>query len=138
MTCKESRAGYLGFVVLQCSSKSHFQANLTIEIAYFLAGPIKITYPSQIQLLEHAKNSNFLSSLRRVGIFSRMLQSWSYRNPAPRRPNMYMCMYLYVYAYSIETQSWAVAVIRVNFCIVIWHINITNIQYNIIKYEHLN
>ena len=36
------RAGHLGFGVLQCSSKSYFQANLTIEITYVWTMPMPL------------------------------------------------------------------------------------------------
>ena len=39
-----NRTGHLRFVVLQCSSKSYFQANITIQISHFWSKPIKITY----------------------------------------------------------------------------------------------
>ena len=36
---------HLGSAVLQCSSKSCFQANFFMRIAYFLARPVQITNP---------------------------------------------------------------------------------------------
>ena len=36
-------AGHLGFAVLQCSSKSYFQAILTMKIIYLWTRPIKIS-----------------------------------------------------------------------------------------------
>ena len=39
------RAGHFRFAVLQCSSKSYFQANLKMRIAYFWARDIKIANP---------------------------------------------------------------------------------------------
>ena len=45
-----TRAGHMGFAVLQCSSKSYFQANLAIKITYFWVKPIKITYPESNSL----------------------------------------------------------------------------------------
>ena len=44
------RAGYLGFAVLRCISKSYFQAILTIKAMYLWARYLKITYPKSNSL----------------------------------------------------------------------------------------
>ena len=47
----DARVGHLGFAVQQCSSKSYFEANLTLKIKLVLSHiPIKITYPQSKSL----------------------------------------------------------------------------------------
>ena len=59
-TLVKARAGYLGFAVLQCSSKSCLQAIHTKIITYLWTSPDKITYPkSNFYLIENAKNTIF-------------------------------------------------------------------------------
>ena len=53
------RAGHLGFVVLKCSSKSYFQANLTIKNRLSLGKTYNNLPICQIHLTEDARNGNF-------------------------------------------------------------------------------
>ena len=57
----EGRAELLGFAVLQCSSKSCFQANLTIKVAYYWARVVEITclQSSSLDRKNIVKNSIF-------------------------------------------------------------------------------
>ena len=48
------KAGHLRLAVLQCSSKSYFQANLTMKKVYLWARPIKITHPKSYTLNRNA------------------------------------------------------------------------------------
>ena len=51
--------GHLGFAVVQFSSDSFLQANLTIKIIYFWSRLIKINYPQSNSLNKKCKNCIF-------------------------------------------------------------------------------
>ena len=55
MSARLSRAGHLWFAVLQCSSRSYFQAILAVKIIDLLPRPIKITNPKSNSIIRRCK-----------------------------------------------------------------------------------